>query len=256
MARTGRQSLGAVLRNGPMRQQRSSRRRLGTNGDQGYPTHVRLPELVETQTVATMPGWSDYAFWQEERQPVEVEPEPLWQPQAEVQELVIEPDLPVADEPVTEDVPEEEGLEARLPSQTEEPPEQASEQPATVPPADEPPVQPAACVVQPAPPEPCRPEADAADQDCNLDLLMQVSVPVTVKMGETSMSMEDLLRLGVGSVIELRKPVSQPVDLCVRGTRFARGEVVVVGNNFGLRITQIAEPRARLQPGEERSEGE
>jgi len=81
----------------------------------------------------------------------------------------------------------------------------------------------------------------------SLDLVLDISMPVTVELGRTSMTVQELLALRAGSVIELDKMAGEPVDLYVRDVRFARGEVVVVDNNFGLRITEIVNPQSRLQ---------
>jgi len=79
----------------------------------------------------------------------------------------------------------------------------------------------------------------------NMDLLMDVSVPVVAQLGETEVRIKEILKLLPGSVIELDKLAGEPVDLLVRGQRFAQGEVVVVDENFGVRITKILTPGDR-----------
>jgi len=81
----------------------------------------------------------------------------------------------------------------------------------------------------------------------SLDLVLDISMPVTVELGRAPMSLRDLLQLRSGSVVELDKMAGDPVDLYVRDVRFARGEVVVVDNNFGLRITEIINPQRRIR---------
>lgn len=81
----------------------------------------------------------------------------------------------------------------------------------------------------------------------SLDLVLDISMPVTVELGRASMAVRDLLQLGAGSVVELDRMAGEPVDLYVRDVRFARGEVVVVDNNFGLRITEILNPQRRIR---------
>lgn len=81
----------------------------------------------------------------------------------------------------------------------------------------------------------------------SLDLVLDISMPVTVELGRAAMSVRDLLQLRSGSVVELDKMAGEPVDLYVRDVRFARGEVVVVDNNFGLRITEIINPQRRIR---------
>ena len=81
----------------------------------------------------------------------------------------------------------------------------------------------------------------------SLDLVLDISMPVTVELGRATMAVKDLLQLRTGSVVELDRMAGEPVDLYVREVRFARGEVVVVDNNFGLRITEIINPQRRIR---------
>lgn len=79
----------------------------------------------------------------------------------------------------------------------------------------------------------------------SLDLIMDVSMRVTVELGRSTMTVEDVLALGPGSVIELNKLAGEPVDILVNDQLIARGEVVVVDENFGVRVTEIISPRRR-----------
>jgi len=81
----------------------------------------------------------------------------------------------------------------------------------------------------------------------NIDLLMDVNLPVSIELGRTKMSISDILALGPGSVVELAKLAGEPVDLLVNYKIIARGEVVVVDENFGVRITQLMTPEQRLK---------
>jgi flagellar motor switch protein FliN len=81
----------------------------------------------------------------------------------------------------------------------------------------------------------------------NLDLLLDVEIPVTVEVGRTQMSLEDVLKLVPGSVVSLDKKVEEPVDLRVNGKLVARGEVVLVDDQYGLRITQIVDAAGRIE---------
>jgi flagellar motor switch protein FliN/FliY len=81
----------------------------------------------------------------------------------------------------------------------------------------------------------------------SLDLVLDISMPVTVELGRTTITVRELLQLRSGSVVELDKMAGEPLDLYVRDVRFARGEVVVVDNNFGMRITEIINPQGRLR---------
>lgn len=80
----------------------------------------------------------------------------------------------------------------------------------------------------------------------NIDLLMDIPMTVSVELGRTSMLVKDVLGLGVGSVIELEKLAGEPVDFLVNGKLIAKGGVVVIDENFGLRITDIISPSERL----------
>ena len=81
----------------------------------------------------------------------------------------------------------------------------------------------------------------------NIELLMDVDLPVSIELGRTRMSIQDILALGPGSVVELNKLAGEPVDLLVNFKVVARGEVVVVDENFGLRVTQLMTPEERLK---------
>ena len=73
----------------------------------------------------------------------------------------------------------------------------------------------------------------------NLDVLMDVPVKLTVELGACQMPMKEVLQLNVGSVVQLDKFANAPVDLFVNQKRIARGEVVVVEERFGIKITEI-----------------
>ena len=73
----------------------------------------------------------------------------------------------------------------------------------------------------------------------NLDLLLDVVVPVSVELGRTSLTVKDILSTCEGSVIELDRAAGEPVDIMVGGKPLARGEVVVVKDRFGVRITEL-----------------
>jgi flagellar motor switch protein FliN len=86
-----------------------------------------------------------------------------------------------------------------------------------------------------------------SDSPRNINLLMDVELPVSIELGRTRMNIADILALGPGSVVELEKLVGEPVDLLVNQKCVARGEVVVVDESFGLRITQLISPEERLK---------
>lgn len=80
----------------------------------------------------------------------------------------------------------------------------------------------------------------------NIDLLLDVPLPITVELGRTSMTIRDILDLGPGSVVELDRVAGEPVDILVNGKLVARGEVVVIDENFGVRVVDIVAPAERL----------
>ena len=81
----------------------------------------------------------------------------------------------------------------------------------------------------------------------NIEILLDVKLPVAIELGRTEMSIRDILELGAGSVVELTKLAGEPVDLLVNNKIIARGEVVVVDENFGLRVTSLISPEDRLK---------
>ena len=78
-----------------------------------------------------------------------------------------------------------------------------------------------------------------AGEGGNISLLMDVSIPIVAQLGSTEMRIKDILQLLPGSIVELEKLAGEPVDLLVRGQLFAQGEVVVVDESFGVRISKI-----------------
>lgn len=81
----------------------------------------------------------------------------------------------------------------------------------------------------------------------NLDLILDIPVPVSVELGHSTMFVKDILALSQGSIVELDKMAGTPVDLLVRGKLLAQGEVVVVDENFGLKITNICGSEERIK---------
>lgn len=72
-----------------------------------------------------------------------------------------------------------------------------------------------------------------------LAMLLDLTLPVSIELGRTSMTVQEILRLGRGSVIQLERLAGEPIDIYVGDRRFAEGEVVVLGEHFGVRITRI-----------------
>ena len=81
----------------------------------------------------------------------------------------------------------------------------------------------------------------------NLDLILDVPLNVSVELGRSKMVINDLLQLARGSIIELSKLAEEPLDVLVNGKMIARGEVVVVNDKFGIRLTDVISPTERIQ---------
>lgn len=81
----------------------------------------------------------------------------------------------------------------------------------------------------------------------NLDLLLDIELPLMVRMGQTEMPLGDLLKLTPGSILELNRAADAPVELLVNGKQIAKGEVVVIDGNFAFRITEIESTANRLK---------
>lgn len=123
--------------------------------------------------------------------------------------------------------------------------------PPTPPPATPPPA-PAPVTAHPARFAPLQPAKSAVSSAGNLDLLMGVTLRVTVELGRTKMDIREILGLGPGSVVELDKLAGEPVDVLVNDRLIARGEVVVIDDRFGVRITDVPSPAQRLNSLRER----
>lgn len=90
-------------------------------------------------------------------------------------------------------------------------------------------------------------KAGAEGSEINLDALLDVQVQLSVEIGRSKVPIKQLISLNQGSVIELDRGVNEPLDLLVNGTLMARGEVVVVDGQFGLRLIDIVSPSERLK---------
>jgi len=81
----------------------------------------------------------------------------------------------------------------------------------------------------------------------NLDVVLDISVRLSMEVGNTSISIRKLLQLNRGSVVELNRVAGEPLDVLVNGTLVAHGEVVVVNDKFGIRLTDVVSPEQRLK---------
>ena len=86
-----------------------------------------------------------------------------------------------------------------------------------------------------------------AEDAANLELLMDVQLPVSIRFGETEMVLEEVVKLGVGSVIELNSGIDQPVELVVNNRVLARGEIVTVDGFYGIRVTEVTSAGERFK---------
>ena len=81
----------------------------------------------------------------------------------------------------------------------------------------------------------------------NLKVLENIDVEMTVEVGRTEITIRDLLRLNEGSVVELDRLAGDPLDILVNNTKIAKGEVVMIGERFGVRFGEIVEPEKRME---------
>jgi flagellar motor switch protein FliN/FliY len=109
---------------------------------------------------------------------------------------------------------------------------------------------------QPQPPKPApqgaqfeelKPVAGGAGSVRDMDFLLDIPLEVTVELGRSRMLIKDLLQLAQGSVIELEKIAGEPMEILVNDKLVARGEVVVINEKFGIRLTDIISPTERIQ---------
>ena len=103
----------------------------------------------------------------------------------------------------------------------------------------------AATAAQPAPSRRAPRQAEAPR---NIERLLEVELEIVVRFGVTSMALREVVRMGVGTMIELDRAVDEPVELLVNGRPLARGNVVVIDGYYGVRITEIGEPSQRPVP--------
>jgi flagellar motor switch protein FliN len=85
------------------------------------------------------------------------------------------------------------------------------------------------------------------DERAEIDLLLDVPLQITVELGQARRTIRELLELGQGSILHLTRHAGEPVDVLVNGQHIARGEVVVIDENFGIRVTEVVSPAERLR---------
>ena len=82
-------------------------------------------------------------------------------------------------------------------------------------------------------------QAIGSNGEVPMSMLMDLTLPVAIELGRTPRSVQEILQLGRGSVVQLERLAGEPIDIYVGDRRFAEGEVVVLGENFGVRVTRI-----------------
>jgi flagellar motor switch protein FliN len=90
-------------------------------------------------------------------------------------------------------------------------------------------------------------EAQPSGGEVNLDVILDVPVTLSMEVGRTRIPIRNLLQLNQGSVVELDRAAGEPLDVFVNGTLVAHGEVVVVNEKFGIRLTDVISPAERIR---------
>lgn len=90
-------------------------------------------------------------------------------------------------------------------------------------------------------------KSNGSENPINLEVLMDVPVTLSMEIGRTSLNIRSLLQLNQGSIVELDRLAGEPLDVLVNGTLIARGEVVVINEKFGIRLTDVISPAERLR---------
>ena len=90
-------------------------------------------------------------------------------------------------------------------------------------------------------------DAQTGGHDVNLDVILDVPVTLSMEVGRTRIPIRNLLQLNQGSVVELDRAAGEPLDVFVNGTLVAHGEVVVVNEKFGIRLTDVISPAERIR---------
>ena len=106
-----------------------------------------------------------------------------------------------------------------------------------------------AAEAQPAPLGNLKPDApeSGANRELNLDVVLDIPVTLSMEVGRSRISIRNLLQLNQGSVVELDRAAGEPLDVFVNGTLVAHGEVVVINEKFGIRLTDVISPAERVR---------
>src|SRR5690606_30126928 len=95
--------------------------------------------------------------------------------------------------------------------------------------------------------QPISGKVESPDSDGDIHMIMDIPVQLTVELGRTRLTIKNILQLGQGSVVELDGLAGEPLDIFVNGYLIAQGEVVVVDEKYGIRVTDIITPSDRIQ---------
>ncbi len=90
-------------------------------------------------------------------------------------------------------------------------------------------------------------ESSQKSRDVNLGMILDLPVDVHVELGQAQMTIQNILSFSVGTVVELDRLAGDPVDIVVNGKLIGKGEVMVVDENFGIRVTELVDPEKRVE---------
>ncbi|WP_416183049.1 flagellar motor switch protein FliN [Methylicorpusculum sp.] len=94
---------------------------------------------------------------------------------------------------------------------------------------------------------PTQGERKMSKEDIELDVILDIPVVISMEIGRSQINIRNLLQLNEGSVVELDRLAGEPMDVLVNGTLIAHGEVVVVNDKFGIRLTDVVSPSERVK---------
>lgn len=155
------------------------------------------------------------------------------------------PESPAKEEP--ESAPAPESAAKQEPESTPAPESAAKEEPESTPPSPRPESAAKEEVVVQSAQLPQLQRREQPAQDGSIDFILDVPVSITVELGRTTMVIKDVLNLGAGAVIELNRLAGEPVDLFINNKLVAHGEVVVVNENFGVKVIDIVSAAQRIR---------
>jgi flagellar motor switch protein FliN len=173
---------------------------------------------------------------------------PTWQPASQVSWVFAAPQLPPLQWTLLASTELHAALVAAKEKKAQDAAAEAANTSAAVAPPAAPPASAHSAATPPvAPAAKASPELAVTADASNLDLLLDVELDASLRFGQREMLLREILELRPGSVVELNRQLQEPAELLVGGRIIARGEVVIVDGNYGLRITDIVQPLKRLE---------